>query len=216
MFFGEDELLNFFYEIAKNGYDIELKIPALVGLGNNRSRFYNWHHLKGQGDEKFDELIAFVIAGEMETDPARVPGPANSYIAYYRLLKLEIALEGEADFRHCGMMLDVLNEISRHNIDAIPFKQDIYGSLTRILNKIHRESMRGFFSDEDHLATFMYLIDSLPMDIFDRIIISVEGLGEEFIGSVKRLISRGKLQLDEKNSRLSGYLLSLGFDPILL
>jgi len=216
MFFTQEELLNFFYEIAKNGYEADLKIPALAGLKNNRCTFYNWHLLRGQGDENFESLLSWVKSDGDGTGSAVHADPANPYISYFRVLQLELMLEGAMEERHCRMILDVLDEISRANLDTILFKHAIFESLSRILNKMNRESMRMFFADENYLASFMYLIDGLPMEIFDRIIIAIEGLGDEFISSVKQLISRGKLQLDEKNSRLSGYLFSLGFDPILL
>ncbi len=216
MFFTHEDLLNLFYEIAKGEYEVDLKIPALAGLKNNRSTFYNWNYLKGQGDQKFDDLITFITAGQNGKEAPGSASSENAYILYFRILQLELLLEGSVEYRHCRMMIEVLNGISRYNMEAVPFKNDIYESLSRILNKMHRESMRKFFADENYLASFMYLIDSLPMEVFDRIILAVEGLGEEFISSVKHLISKGKLQLDEKNSKLSGYLFSLGFDPIML
>ena len=218
IYFSNEELLNFFYEIARNEYDLEMKILALLGLKNNQSVFYNWNMLKGQGDERFDSLISYIEnGGDTEGEGPRSSNEEkNALVLYYRVFRLEVQLASAVGAAECQKVLEVLRCVTECNMDALSMKYDLYNSLGRILARFTGGSVTRFLEVEENLISFLYHIDSLPIDLFGRVTAVLESLGENFISSVKELVSKGKLQLDEKNSRLMEYLLSVGFDPILL
>ncbi len=215
MFFDDEDLLNFFYEIAKNDYDLELRICAVAGLKSSKLKFYNWKSLLSQGDREFDRLIEYASS---ENGGYHVPGAGgdNFQILYYRLLRLERAMHGPFGRDDCRALLDILHSVSSYTIEELPIKISYYESLSRVLAKVQCRAMREFLEEEANLASFMHLIDALPAEMLDRVVLMIESMGESFIVSIKHLITKGRLHLDEKNSRLFSHLFSLGFDPLLL
>lgn len=218
MFFSGEELLNFFYQIAQGDYDEELKVCALVGLKNNSVRFHNWRLLKGGESAEYNGLIALVAAES--TGKSTVDDHAgvmdSPLMLFYRMLDLELQLENQVDIPMCKRVVGTLYDVCRLNLEGVIFRNHIYDSLTRIFNRIQCDAMKRFLQDDENITSFVYLIDCLPIEVFDRLAAMLEYLGDEFMASVERLVSRGVLHLDEKNSRLSGYLFSLGFDSLHL
>lgn len=213
IFFNEEEHLNFFYDIATGEYDIELKILALLGLKINRNKFGKWDRLsETNGDKKYEALLTYITDNEL--NPPRFQD--NIYILFYKILYLEIMLEKDMGFLECNFILHVLDQISRYNIDILPFKYYLYESLSRVIYRIQSETMHKYLNMEDNLITFIRIVDNIQGEIFDKIIAMTNCLGDEFIASIERLVSSGKVHLEEKNSKLSSYLFSVGFDPLLL
>jgi len=216
MFFDHEELLNFFYEIAKNDYDLELRVCAVAGLKSSRLRFYNWKSLLSQDDGQFNSLIEYASSENGEPRPAAGPSRENFLILYYRLLRLERAMNDSFGREDCRTLLDILHSISSYSIEDLPIKISFYESLSRLLSKVQCRAMREFLEEEANLASFIHLVDALPAEMLDRVVLMIESMGESFVASIKRLIAMGRLHLDEKNSRLFAHLYSLGFDPLLL
>jgi hypothetical protein len=70
--------------------------------------------------------------------------------------------------------------------------------------------------DEDNLRDFIYLVDGMPAELFERVSRLMEYLGGETMTAMERMVAGGSVHLDERSSQLSAYLISLGYDPLLL
>ena len=69
---------------------------------------------------------------------------------------------------------------------------------------------------KENLMPFLYLVDSFPVEHFDRIMTIIDILGRDFLSTVERMIFAGKLKLDSEKSNLLGCALGHGSDMAML
>lgn len=214
--FEEEDLLHFFFDVAKNDYGMDLKILALLGMKKSGKGFTNWKMLRGQGDEAFEALLDYVPGFSLEEALHDSPDDDNISILYFKMLYIELFLKRPTGESHCRWILKVLNDAAHGRMDDLPFQNQLYSSLSGILFRLNCDSMKSFLRDEENLKTFLHLLDALPAEVFDRAIVMLDYLGDDFVSSVGRLVSRGRIKWEKKNSNLMAYLFSLGFDPEMI
>jgi len=208
--FESEDLVGFLYEIARGEYDIDLRVLAVAGLHmNNNGRFDGWDMLGGTGDEDFKALIRHL---------RNVPdeGPPTGCILLFRVLETEFAANRITAPEDCKAVLSSLQGILRHEPEAVAMKPRIFESISRILDSMRCGAMRRHLRDEDNLRDFIYLVDGMPAELFERVSRLMEYLGGETMTAMERMVAGGSVHLDERSSQLSAYLISLGYDPLLL
>lgn len=208
--FRTEDLIGFFYEIARGEYENDLRVLAVIGLnGSDNSRFDGWEMLGGAGDADFSALISHV-SGEPGSEPA------SGCVLLFRVVEIELAAGRMEDPADCRAMILALHDILRHDLGTVSLKSRIYESLSRILGLMKCDCMRGLLLDEENLRHFIYLADGVPAELFERVSRLLEFLGGEVMMAMERLVADGDVHLDERSSQLSAYLMSMGFDPLLL
>ena len=208
--FRTDDLVGFYYEIARGEYETELRVLAAIGLnGNDTVRFDGWDMLRASADPDFSALICHVSGVDGGV-------PAFGCVLLFRVIEIELAagrMENPAD---CRAMLFALHDILRHDLESVSLKSRIYESLSRILGLMQCDCMRGLLLDGENLRHFIYLADGVPAELFERVSRLLEFFGAEVMAAMEHLVAGGSVHLDRRNSRLSAYLMSMGFDPLLL
>jgi hypothetical protein len=208
--FESEDLVGFLYEIARGEYDTDLRVLAVIGLNmNNYGRFDGWDMLSGTGDEDFRALIRYVSGGTDADSP-------TGCILLFRVLEVEFEANRIAEPEDCAAVLSSLHGILKHELEAMPMKPRIYESLSRILDQMRCGAMRRHLRDDDNLRDFIYLVDGMPAELFERVSRLMEYLGGETMTAMERLVAGGGVHLDERSSQLSAYLMSQGYDPLLL
>ncbi len=214
LFFRDDELLNFFYEIAKNEYDMGLRILALIGLKEFKYRFNNWHILKGI-DNNYNDLIDYVMAFSFDTIEKR-NHHNNSYIILFILFNMELSLMNRTSLSNYTWLLNFFYDISIERLDNPFMQQHIYKTISNILIRIDFNLLKSSLQTKESLMSFLHLVDFFPVEHFDKIMTIIDFLGKDFLSTVERLIVSGKLKLDKEKSNLLGYVLGPGFDSVML
>ncbi|HDP80038.1 MAG TPA: hypothetical protein ENN21_04255 [Spirochaetes bacterium] len=204
--FDDESLFNFFYEIANNGFETELKILALLGLKGNSRRFYNWRRLNGQDDPYFQSLILYIAGDgrEYERD--------NPYVLFYRLARLDIALRVEMTDEHCVELMDTLNAEALADMESMTLKGAFEEILSNTLNKIHSEAMQRFLGNGENLSAFLDRLESLPTEVFEKAVVMIGSMNDRLVSAIESLIVKGKFGNGGRSVKLSGYLYAQGVD----
>ncbi len=211
IYFPNDELLNFFYEIARNEYEPELKILALIGLRRNETVFYGWKRLAGSAMGWYDALVSHAAA--CDGTCRQVDDESDDpHLLFYKTICLEVSLAGSEDQSGLGRLFGVLNGIARQNLEIFPYRSTILDSISRILYRIRGETFLDFLRLEGTMRSFVHLMDCLPIEVFDRVLLVVESLGERFTSMLAAMVERGELRLDYHTSRLPAYLFPSGLN----
>jgi hypothetical protein len=214
LFFKDDELLNFFYEIAKNDYDMELRIFALIGLKQFKYRFNNWHILKGISDN-VNELIDYVQCFSPENiDHSNHNN--NPYIILFKAITIELSLIKRVPLPDYSILLNFFYDISKVKIENLHLHQHTYKTISNILKRIDFNLLKSSLLSKESLMSFLNLIDVFPVELFDSVMIIIDLLGKDFLSTVERLIVSRELKLDEEKSNLLGYVLAQGLDSVML
>ncbi len=200
--FDDESLINFFYEIANNGHEIELKIVALLGLKNNRNRFYNWHRLNGQEDLKYKSLISYVT----ENGNSGRIHVSNPYVLFYRLLILDHTLKGEMNEAHCRDLLDILNDVADADLESTALKNVMEEVFSSILSKVNSEAMQQFLECGDNLAAFLNSLEFLPPEIFEKAVVMIGSMNDHLILEIEKLSAKGLISISDRNLKFSAYL----------
>lgn len=214
LFFRDDELLNFFYEIAKNEYDMGLRILALIGLKEFKYRFNNWHILEGI-DKNYNDLIDFVRTFSLD-NVEKKNHHDNSYIILFILFNIELSLINRMPIPDYSWLLHFFYNISVEKSDSPFMQQHIYKTISNILTRIDFNRLRSSLQIKENLIPFLHLVDSFPVEHFDRIMPIIDFLGKDFLSTVERMIVSGKLKLDSEKSNLLGCTLGYGSDLVML
>ena len=213
LFMEDDDLLHFFYEIARNNYDYELKIPAMIGLKKFRYRFDNWYLLTEDGKDDFNELVEFART----FDPgsyAETGFHRNPFILLFMLSFIETGMAAGMVNGNVEWLIDFMVHATECGMQSGAFQSAVFQSIASILPRIGICDLKTVISDREYMARFLNLVDSLPVEIFDKVMIVINRLGSDFLMNVRRIISDGEINLQEKNSNLLGYLFSLGFNSL--
>lgn len=209
-FFNDDTLINFFYDIAKNDYDVELRILALIGLKKFKYRFNNWHLLK-TGDDDFNALIEHVRKSKTDTASHKTK---NNSIFLYTLWTIELSTMKELTLHEYPLLFRSLFDISCAAPDNGFVQQEFNYALGRILKGINIHDLRILLRDKSHLKAFLQFLNITPVEFFDRVMMILDLLGDDFFESFDQLIVSGEFSIKEARSSLLSYLLSPGFKRV--
>ncbi|MBN2161012.1 MAG: hypothetical protein JW807_16595 [Spirochaetes bacterium] len=202
--FEADDLLNFYYGIAKEGTSIELKVMALVGLKKFGTRFRHWDVLSAN-NYAYDQMIAY--AGSFncaEVDKNEIPGDLYSLLFALTYIETNEGLLMSPDLLAWAVTL-IRSMMGEGYYSSYP--ADLYRSICDIIVFSGPDSLNQVIQSEEHLKALVQIVDFLPREYFDRITPKLELLGDQLIRRVNGLVSSRKIDLDERNSNMFCYLL---------
>lgn len=206
--FKQDDLLQLFYDIAKNEYDIEHRILALIGLAGGTFNFDKWDSLKieGKASEDFNTLIDY--ARVFKPNMMSKASPNSLFINLFNLLNIDLFLDKGNKLYDCKWLFETMHSLIHFNHDNSALQQNITKSVSNILSRFDIERIRKELQDRSILKSFIILVDSLPVEIFNKILIVIDQLGAAFQNAVEKIHKSGDIALDETDSNLLGYLFS--------
>jgi len=199
-----DELLNFFYTIAKETGSVEIKALALVGLKKCGTRFSHWRHLAGNSEEQNPMLTYAQRFDCSSVEKNDIPG--DLYSSIFALQYIESnrdLLAGLSALTWVMALLRATFDIGYFN----SYLADLYASICNILIFARTETLRELLGADEQVKTLVQVIDFLPREYFDRIMPKLSLLGPDFIHRVQFMVTAAKMKLDERESNTHWYLL---------
>lgn len=201
--FDIEELLNFYYQIVKENYCLEIKSLALIGLKGFSSKFTNWHLLK-TCDKKLNTLVDYAESFDMD-NMEHNNLPYDLYSLFFIINFIELNISSLMNGSTINWICDLLDSSVNIGIENL-LHTSIYSSITNIIIYFNLDYMKFFLKNENYMISLTNLIDILPRAFFDRITIKLDLLGVEFIKGVNELLSSGKVKPDRINSNIISYL----------
>ena len=202
--FSSEELINFYYQVIKGKNCIEAKVLSLAGLKMHGSKFSNWKQMKS-GEEKFDALVSYVKdfnTGKIGKNTL----PVDIYSLLFAIAYIEHNITKFHEPMSINWAVEVLKSVGTMRIDN-SYLSDIYLSISNILIYCNSASVRELLKKEEHLVSFINLLDMLPPEFFRRITMKLATMGNGFRDTAERLISENKVTLKEGESNIKSYLL---------
>ncbi len=201
--FDVEELINFYYQIIKDIYCLELKCLALLGLKTLSIKFNNWYIFKNH-DEELSQIISYGESFDTE-NIENSPIPNDIYRSLFAVKFIEINIntfDNEKAFQWIFKLNHCLIELNNEN----PLFTSIMQSMSNIINVIDLNHLKTVLRDKDNLALFIRLLDLLPGTFFNRIIGRLNMLGMEFFESIQYLINAKKMKFKGINSNILNFI----------
>ncbi|OHD66655.1 MAG: hypothetical protein A2176_05165 [Spirochaetes bacterium RBG_13_51_14] len=202
--FDREDLLNFYYNIAKERGGIEVKILALAGLKNFGAAFRYWDLLMTDNEE-YNRLIAYATS----FDGAFIENNEIHGDLYSLLFALQF-IESSADPLKKSRALTWILRM----LQAVPaadyynsYLPDVYNSVCNILLYAGLDSMKQLVDDEEQACALIMVLDFLPCEYFDRISHRLTLIGDIFVQRVNGLLAAKKIKLNENDSNIISYIL---------
>ncbi len=199
-----DELLNFFYNIAKESDNIEIKALALAGLKKCGSRFTSWRQL-ANGDEAQNRMVAYAQGFECAS-LEKNEIPSDLYPSIFVLQYVESNHDLLMDARCFSWIMGLV----RSMLDIGYFNSylaDFYLSICTIIIFAGSDVLKELLGADGEVKALVQIIDFLPREYFDRIMPKLSLLGHEFIHRVNFMLAAGKMKLDDRESNIYSYIL---------
>ena len=202
--FDVPDLLNVYYDIAREAADIEERVLALIGLKKFGDTF-NYRRLLPAESEALGALIEYVKSFDcsaIETNEV----PRDLYTLFFVLNFIELNIHSIAGPAGCGWIMNVLQSllsVGYYN----SFLPDVYRSMCNIIIFTAAGRLKEVIRNDEHLASLVRVIDFLPREYFQQITLKLSILGNELIQRVNGLLSSGKLELDGSESNTMSYIL---------
>ncbi len=202
--FDVEELLNFYYQIVKDVFCLEIKCLALTGLKCLSTQFRNWHLLKLKDDalaEIADYAEKFNI-NRIESNAL----PEKLYCIYFAINFIEKNLNNLMYSESVDWIMKLFKNLLKVNIGNAIF-DNIYMSLSNIILLSDTDCFISAFQRNSNLVTFLRLIDILPPSYFNRITIKLDNFGREFVELINEQIAKNMIKTDKFSSNIFNYLL---------
>jgi len=203
MTFSADELLNFYYQIAKGPYSLEIRTMALTGLKGHPRHFTNWDLLKKSTIE-FNSLVNYVESFNTQVIEENQL-PDNSYSLLFVLDYFEMNITQLSNEETLAWFTEIISKVWLNTI-APRFYNRIFMTLSNIFIYYDIEYMKKLIKRQNNLVALISLIELLPGEFFNRITVKLDLLGKNFIVSTKKLIASEDLILNEETSNTLTYL----------
>ncbi len=202
--FERDELLNFYYDIAKESDASEIRALSLVGLKKFGTKFRHWRQLASD-DEGYLQMIA--CAESFDTASVEANGlprdlPAFMFVLHYIESHID-AMPAPASLAWVLEALHSLLRIGYYN-SSLPA---IYSSVCHILVFARADALRQVLLDDNRVKQLLELVDFLPREMFERIVPKLALMGDSFIHRVHGMVGAGKVKFDERESNTLSYIL---------
>jgi hypothetical protein len=202
--FDCDELLNFFYNIAKEAVNIEIKALSLAGLKKCGSRFSSWRQL-ATDNEEHNQMIAYAqrfYCAVIEKNDI----PRDLYSAIFVLQHVESnrdILMNPCSFSWVMNLIRSMLDVGYFN----SYLTDFYLSICHVIIFAGLGVLTELLSVDSQVKTLVQVIDFLPREYFDRIMPKLSLLGNDFIHRVNFMLASGKMKLDDRESNTYSYIL---------
>jgi hypothetical protein len=201
--FDGDDLLNFYYGVAKEAEGAEVRALSLVGLKKVGPKFRYWRQLTTD-DEGYRGMIAYAEAfdpGSLEKN--NVPGDLYSFIfVLCHIVSVITMIDSPSGLGWALTALHSLLHIGYYNSSL----SAIYPALCEILVFARTAALNEALHDDTRVKELLELIDFLPREFFERITPKLSLLGETFIRRVNGLVGAGKVKLDERESNSLSFI----------
>ena len=132
--------------------------------------------------------------------------PPNLYSLLFALQYIEATTDMFADFNSLSWIMRMLSSmvgVGFYNT----YLTDIYVSICKVLTFAGIDALKQTLGGEEQLKALVQVIDFLPREYFDRIMVKLSLLGNEFINRVNGLLSNGALKLNDHESNTIGYIM---------
>ncbi len=202
--FDNEELLNFFYNIAKETGNIEIKALAVAGLKRCGSRFTSWRQL-ATDNEQINQMLAYAqrfYCPVVEKNDI----PRDLYSSIFVLQYVESNRDLLMRPRSFSWVMDLVRsmlDIGYYN----SYLTDFYLSICNIIIFAGTDILKELLSADAQVKTLVQVIDFLPREYFDRIMPKLSLLGSDFIHRVNFMLSAGRMKLDSRESNTYSYFL---------
>ncbi len=201
--FKSDDLLNFYYQIAQQKNPIDIKILALIGLKFFHSKFHNWDQIKEKFNGRYP-VIEYALEFDAD-DITRNKFPNDVYSLLFVLKFIDLNFDTLSNPNVTKWIISVLVSALKFEIDS-NLQGDIFKDITNILIYIDTTNINSLLTNDDMVVSLISIIDFLPREYFDRIVMRISLLGEEFIESVRNLISAGRINAEDRTSNTMSFL----------
>jgi hypothetical protein len=202
--FDNEELLNFFYNIAKETGNVEIKTLAIAGLKRCGSRFSSWRQL-ATDNEQINQMLAYAqrfYCPVIEKNDI----PRDLYSSIFVLQYVESNRDLLMRPRSFSWVMDLV----RSMLDIGYFNSyltDFYLSICNIIIFAGTDILKELLAVDGQVKTLVQVIDFLPREYFDRIMPKLSLLGSDFIHRINFMLSAGKMKLDNRESNTYSYFL---------
>ncbi|MBN1496346.1 MAG: hypothetical protein JXA07_06225 [Spirochaetes bacterium] len=205
--FDGDDLLNFYYDIAKESDAVDMRALALVGLKGFGTKFRRWRQLSSGDDEGYLRMIAYAEsfdAAAIERNDMPVPGDLNTsmFVLHY----VESHIESITGHAALAWVLEAL-----HSFLSIRYYNSslavIHDSICSILLFARTDTLQLVLDGDACVKKLLELIDFLPRELFERIVPKLALMGNDFIRRVNGMVGAGKVKLNERESNALSYII---------
>jgi hypothetical protein len=201
--FRSDDLLNFYYQLAQQKNPIDIKILALIGLKFFHSKFHNWDQIKEKFNGRYP-VIEYALEFDAD-DITRNKFPNDVYSLLFVLKFIDLNFDTLSNPNVTKWIISVLVSALKFEIDS-NLQGDIFKDITNILIYIDTTNINSLLTNDDMVVSLISIIDFLPREYFDRIVMRISLLDEEFIESVRNLISAGRINAEDRTSNTMSFL----------
>ncbi len=206
--FDDDLLLPFYYDIVMGDGDTALKIMALIGLHQCRSRFGNWRTIARTADDELNALVAYVQAFD-PSQPADGGALERPYPLVFTLMFLEQQCITGSDALDFERLFATLCATVRSRAAVQQLYPHLHETIASIFMHIAPDTLSALLDDKRTLLTFLKVVDLFPLEGFEKILVVINRLGPRFLKTAERTIAAGEVQFEKSGPTLIGYILSL-------
>ena len=196
--------LNFYYRVYGESTSDEVRIQLLIGLKKMSSRFKNWKGLK-QITPELASLIEFVRSFDWEASGNSSP-PSDIYIIYFLFHYIEANITTLHGYDNLERMLHHMKTIASIKEPESVFSTDIYRAFTNILFNMNNNDLRSVLNNTNILKDFIFILDTIPLDYFDRIKRKTSFAIHRYTGDIKSLFTSGSFTISPELSNTMNYL----------
>lgn len=201
--FDDDELLNFYYEVAKGDVCIDVLVLALVGLRKFGQRFSYWRLLRN-GQEDMNRLIDYAEQFDL-TDLERNPLPNSTATLLFVLSAVELVAIDQVP-QAARWVLGVMTLAPRIGQESAANM-----NMLRLIVNIVLFCGHGFLQAVMHdvvlMKEFVRLLNGIPREFFDRISAKLTLAGKDFRSRLEELATAGSINPAEGDSNILSFLL---------
>ena len=201
--FDVEELMNFYYQIIKGIFCLEIKTLALLGMKCLSVNFRHWHLLKNIDSDltRIVEYCEKFDASVIENN--EIPSDIHTIFFVVNFIEMK-TLKNRAENSLQWMFL-----LNRNLLDMnaeSPLSGCIFQALSNTLLLLELKGLKEFVKGKNNLISFISLIDRLPAVYFNRIIGKLNLLGGDFIDTIQYLISSKKIKLKGIDSNILNFI----------
>jgi hypothetical protein len=202
--FGAEDLLNLYYNIAKDEACIEEKILALIGLKRFGSKF-NFSHLHSPENAECAGLIEYAESFDCNNLVSNV-SPRDIYMLLFSLNYVEFHVGPGMDVPVLTWILRILQPFLRIDYCGMSIA-DFYRSVSNIFLFTCPDILGKLLHDEELTIALIRVLDFFPGEFFYKLAVKLSLVRLDFIRAVNHVTLRGKIELNEYESNTMNYVM---------
>ena len=202
--FRAESLLSFYYKVFMEEITLDLKLLSLAGLASLGKIFGNWNQLKKEFPSLKD-AIDFAHSFDRENvwkNP--VPSGLNSCIILS--VFAETGLKRIMDEGHISWLFRLYDRILEFGESENIFYGDVCKGAANMILMLGPGHMKNIMMHNATLASFITIVDMLPLDQFNRIKTKISGIFNGHTPDIKKLFSSGAISVNPDSSNTMNYI----------